>query len=92
MSKKTESAPPIETSASKPELPAPVVPTLGRVVIFHYRENQDRMAHVVRVHNATKVDLHVHMLVAEDKRDAVCEVLGVCEGSELGCWSWPPRA
>lgn len=91
MSKKTESAPPIETSASKPELPAPVRPTLGRVVIFHLREGVDRVALIVGVKDATTVDLHIHMLAA-DHRDPVVESLGVCEGPGPGCWSWPARA
>lgn len=98
MSKKTATneTPEIETSeapAAPPKAtPAPQVPALGRHVLFHYRENQDRTAIIVGVKDATTVDLHVHMRMAEDKREPVVELLGVTEGTELNCWSWPPRS
>lgn len=88
MAKKTETE---TTVVETPALPKAVVPTIGRVVLFHYRENQDRAAIITAVHDDGRVNLHVHMLVALDQRDPIVEVLNVAEGPGLTCWSWPPR-
>ena len=67
--------------------PAPV-PTVGRIVLYCEVDGIESAAIIVRVYNATCVNLRTF----PDSNESHFQTRNlVVEGVSPGCWKWPPR-
>ena len=78
---------PVATTPPPPKpAPAPVVPSIGRIVIYTEQSGVETAALIVAVLNATCVNLRTF---PDDNESHFKTRSAVVEGPGPGCWKWP---
>lgn len=76
-----------------PALLAPPAPTPGRIVLYvvdHGSTRGERRPAIVLGRDGEKARLHVFLSVVDGSGNA--SEVSAPEGTDPGCWHWPPRA